>query len=466
MKKEMETLKLDELRERAVKIARPPSDFKMIIEDYVEDEIASFYWENNEKEIVVELDWLGNLIKLIKELGESYEISDTVITEEKQKIAEQFILRYYPEILDVLILDECNISTDKVRFYYRQFVNNIPLKHAGCFVDIDNNGNITYFVYDGIKEISEIPTQLVSKEELKEHVKNSVNFRLIIKNIDGNLFDVDKSRVALVYEIDSCVEYDADKLETLVESIGEEKAVFSAVLPLCNSSLQKELSNEEIIGITNEFEIVREVDMGEEIGIVWRNKTYEERENNLSLDSYMRSRFIDSVKAKVSKETGKLTGFVWFIEREGTLQLSREECYIKALEFLENIHVDYCEYLKLIDKDSNRTKEIFNFQLHNGKGMLMDDFVNIIVNKNTGSIDSYSGYVYKLEQLGQIPSVPLVTLGEAKGIFMGHIDFQLVWDIDYEQKIYKLVYNMCDKLSKRKMMCIDAVTGEMISWKV
>lgn len=49
---------------------------------------------------------------------------------------------------------------------------------------------------------------------------------------------------------------------------------------------------------------------------------------------------------------------------------------------------------------------------------------------------------------------------------MEHIDFQLVWDIDYEQKIYKLVYNMCDKFSKRKMMCIDAITGEMISWKV
>lgn len=31
-------------------------------------------------------------------------------------------------------------------------MDNIPLKYAGCF--IDNNGNITYFVYDGIKEIS------------------------------------------------------------------------------------------------------------------------------------------------------------------------------------------------------------------------------------------------------------------------------------------------------------------------
>lgn len=91
----------------------------------------------------------------------------------------------------------------------------------------------------------------------------------------------------------------------------------------------------------------------------------------------MRSRFIDSVKAKISKETGKLTGFVWFVERKGTLQLSRKECYIKAVEFLKSIHVDYCKYLKFIDKDSNRTKEIFSFQLHNGKGMLTEDFVSV-----------------------------------------------------------------------------------------
>lgn len=42
------------------------------------------------------------------------------------------------------------------------------------------------------------------------------------------------------------------------------------------------------------------------------------------------------LKAVISNITGEIRSFIWFKERKDQLQLSREACYQKAIEFLEH----------------------------------------------------------------------------------------------------------------------------------
>lgn len=59
--------------------------------------------------------------------------------EEKQAIAEQYLLQHYPDALQHLTyhrakeLEHCNCT----RFYYEQLVMDIPLSHAGSYIDVN-----------------------------------------------------------------------------------------------------------------------------------------------------------------------------------------------------------------------------------------------------------------------------------------------------------------------------------------
>lgn len=51
-------------------------------------------------------------------------------------------------------------------------------------------------------------------------------------------------------------------------------------------------------------------------------------------DGFFKKQTEDTVKAFISTKTKKVRRFIWFKERDGGLELSREACYNKAIEFL------------------------------------------------------------------------------------------------------------------------------------
>lgn len=471
----------EELKKRAISMVQLPSHFQPLIEEYIEQENgegeAMFSWTNEDQDegITINLDFSGNLTSLsIDNKDENSGVIPLKI-EEKREREDLFLLSHYPEALKNLTHYKTRTLTYADRFYYEQLVMDLPLEHAGCYIDIDHAGNIVNFTYEGVKWIPDIPKMLISKEKLAEHVQNRLNFQLTIANLHTATHDVAEDGLRLVYEPEQfSMKYRADVLKpTLTIIHDEDDPQTYALLPSPSSTtVRKDLSIEDIIGITEKIEVIREVDMGEETGIVWRERDWEMKESDLSINGFFKTQSEDTVKAFISKRTGKVRSFVWFNDRVGDLRLSREACYQKANAFLQMIVPDYYQYLQMIvheneeDADDSSMKESFTFHMHNSNGIPIQlELVMVVVNRQTGQVDYYSGPSFDMEQLSQIHVEPVISKKEASEILINHLDFELAWNKDYdsETESYILVYQACDRHSRTSIGYIDAMTGAVIS---
>lgn len=462
----------DKLKERALSIVPLPSHYKLIIEEYSNDEIVIFSWANEQQDesLTVELDYTGNLIYLSNENNDSVFEANSLSIDEKRRCAEQFLLNHYPSALEDLTFSKVEELSRVDRFYFEQFVMDLPLEHAGSFIDVDALGNIVGFRYNGVKISPKIPSSLVSKEALMDYVRNALSLQLVLTKLSRDVYNVKNDRLHLVYQVNSFLHFKADALEPTLTIIRDENEpeCYAALPPLPTNMIANEFTNEEIIGITDELELIREVDMGPEIGIVWRKRDWKMREQDLSMNSFFKMRSEDTVKAIVSKKTGKIRSFGWLHERLGNLQLTQEACYQKAIDFLMKLIPDYYPYLQRLiredEEEGESEKESFIFHIHYSQGISILDMVIVVVNRTTGQIDYYSGPNFDLDELSQIPIKPAISTEEAYRRFLENVDFQLVWDKNYDEEIesYQLVYQACDRHTRSPIRYIDATTGEVI----
>lgn len=460
----------DELKRRALSIVSLPSHYELIIEEYSDDGKLMLSWMNEQQDesMTVELDCTGHLVYL------SIETNDTVpeysiSTEDKKRSAEQFLLSHYPGALKDLTLSQKKKLSRVERFSFEQFVMDVPLAQAGCFIDVDALGNIVKFTYNGVKMIPEIPLKLVSKGKLKEYVRNTLALQLVITKLSRDVYNVKEEGLHLVYEVHSFLNFKADALEPTLKIIHDEDEPesYAALPPLPASLMANEVTNEAIIGITDELELIREVNIGPKLGMVWRKQNWEMQEKDLSVNSFLKMQSEDTVKAFIAKNTGKIQSFGWLHKRLGNLQLNQEACYEKAIDFLQKVTPDYYPYLRRLirgdEEEEERESDSFIFRAHN-QGLPIADMVIVVVNRSTGLIDYYSGPNFDLDELLQMPTVPAISLEKAYRRFLENIDFQLAWDKNYDDEIesYQLIYQACDRQTKLPIRYIDATTGEII----
>lgn len=472
----------DELRIRALSVATMPDDFHPVIEEYYEAENgegeAMFSWANKEEDegISVSFDLAGNLIRLSIDLHNKNTDKMSLNTEERKKLAEQFLLNYYPHALEELTFYEMKILDCTYRFHYERLVMDIPLMSSGVLIDVDPAGRIVQFSYEAVGKIPDIPKTLISKEKLIEHVKERLNFELIITNLYSSLHSVAEDGLRPVYEPEpSFMNYRADVMTPTLSIIHDEDDIRETYIPLApskNAAFPSDLSVEEIIGITEEMEMIREVDMGEETGVVWRDRNWNKGEQDLSIDRFFKKQTEDTVKAFISKETGKVRSFMWFNERSGNLSLTREECLQKAIDFLQVVLPNDHQFLQLIVRENDEgdeisRKEVFTFLVQSSGIPIVLELIIVAVNPQTGQIDHYSGPSFDIEQLSQIPTEPAISPIQAQEIFLKHLDFELAWHRDYENETdsYILVYQACDRFSRTPIRYIDAMTGAVITAK-
>ncbi|KOS64609.1 DUF4901 domain-containing protein [Lysinibacillus agricola] len=461
----------DELKERALSIVSLPSHYELIIEEYSDDERVMFSWVNEQQDesMTVELDCTGHLIHLSIETNDIVSEADSLSIEEKRRSAEQFLLSHYPEALKDLTCSQIKKLSCVESFYFEQFVMDVPLAHAGCFIDVDFLGNIVRFSYYGVKTSPEIPSKLVSKEALIEYVRNTLALQLVITKLSRDIYNVKKDGLHLVYEVNSFLNFKADALDPTLTILHDENVPesYAALPPLPANLMTNEFTNEDIIGITDDLELIREVDRGADQGIVWRKRNWEMKEKDLSMNSFFKMQSEDTVKAFISIKTGKINSFGWMHKRLGNLQLNHEACYQKAIDFLLKIIPDYYPYLQRLirgdEEEDERESESFIFQARN-QGIIIFDMVIIVVNRTTGLIDHYNGPNFDLDELSQIPPVPAISLEKAYLQFLENVDFQLTWDKNYDDEIesYQLVYQACDRHTRLPIRYIDATTGEII----
>lgn len=469
----------EDLRVRALSMIEIPAHFQPILEERFEGENgqgeALFSWsdEGQDEGITVNLDFEGNLTGL--SLNILAEPVNTVFlsTEERRMRAEQFLISHYPNALESLTLYKTTERTRAIRFEFVQVAMGIPLDQSGCFMDVDSAGNIVNFKYYGVKQTPDIPTTLISKEVLMEHVKSGLDFRLKITNLYTSMHDVAEDGIRLVYDpIQDCMDYKADVLKpTFVFDHDEDAAqTYVSLTAPSKPIIRTHLSVEEVVGITDRMDIIREADLGEETGIVWRERDWEMTERDLSLDGFFKQQTEDTVKVFVSKDTGKVRSFAWFKERKGDLQLSHDVCYQKAIDFLQMYIPDYCDHLQLIvrEKEEDQTLETFVFRMHNGHGIPVQlSMVIVVVNRATGQINHYGGPSLSIEELRQLPTEPAISKDEASEAFINQLDFELAWKKDYDSdtESYLLTYQACNRSSRTAIRYIDAMTGAVISAK-
>lgn len=471
-----------ELLRIATSVVKIPDDYELTIEDYPESDNAEgeaiFLWTDQKRDeaISVHLDAEGNLTYLSIDRQEKEPAAIAMDEVEKRKCAEQFLRIHYPDALRDLTFYKTKNLSHADRFYYEQIVMGLPLEHAGCYMDIDPLGEVVTFSYSykGVSGIPEIPSTLISKEKLKEHIGHALQFRLKIHSLHSEVHDVEQDGLYLVYEPNVVFQtYRAANLspEIKMSSDEGEGETYVSLPTLSLKKVRRDLGNEEVMGITENLEIIREVDMGEERGIVWRNRNWQMTEQDLSMSGFFRRQTEDTVKAFVSKSSGKVRSFIWFMERKGDRQLTREKCYTIAIEFLEWVIPEYFDFLQLTvpkardenkENRDNDLKELFIFTFHNGHGISVDSIVTVAINRTTGLVDYYNGPDFDIEQLRQLPIKPAITEERAKEIFMDHLDFELKWDHAYgEEESDTLVYQLCDVKSRTPIRYIDAITGEV-----
>ena len=263
----------EKLKRRALEMADIPTHFQPVIEEYMDGKEVMFVWADDEKEegITIKLDSAGNLIRL--SIDRDTEPLDKISLGEgeRRKRAEQFLMGHYPDALKKLTFSKAEKITNATRFHFEQLVMDMPLEYAGCYIDVEPEGNIVEFNYYGMKPIPNIPTALISKEKLIEHVSDRLDFQLTITNLFTVIHDVSEDGLRLVYEPEPFfMNYKAEILEPTLSIIHEEDdpETYVSLSPPTNKVIHKKLTNEEIIGVTERMEVIREVDMQDETGIV------------------------------------------------------------------------------------------------------------------------------------------------------------------------------------------------------
>ncbi len=468
---------LEKLKKIALSIVDIPADFKLVIEDYSEGGDGSgeafFSWANEKEEgIALTLDSKGHLKSLAVEKAAKDPAASPVTYEEARARAEQFLQKHYPDALQTFSLEKTEERKDGCTFSFRQIEHGAPVENSGCFIRVNAGGEITDFAYYGIKKVPDWPGELIAKEKLLNDLKTKMKFSLTIARMDPYFYDVDEAGLRLVYAPHPhFIRYKADGPEPVLLSEMEEiQEKYVPLPPIPAKGREQTSTPEELIGITETMEKLREVDLGETTGIVWRDRNWQKGDHDLSLESFLEDRTAGTVKAKFSKQTGELQGFIWFQERTGPLNLDRPACYEKAVEFLHQVIPDLYPYLQLEAGEDEwyggDGKEFFQFRVVSSRGIPVETgSVVVAVNRTTGLIDQYMGPELDVKDLYNVPLEPAVSEEKAKEMYFSNLDFRLKWAVDYDEEegSCRLIYEACHRGTGTAVHYIDAVTGELIT---
>lgn len=432
-----------QLKERALCIAKPPQHFQLIFEEINAQpgEESLFVWEGDQESIEVQLDYNGTITSYAVS-KESFGVprDKEISLEERRKLADQFLLQYYPDALADFTFYKSKLIDEVEEFCYGQLVMNLPLANAGIFITLDKAGNLVGLMNMGKLQISEIPKKIVDKNALYDNAKKHLRMRLAITEIAGQLH--------LIYELDDVYPvYQANILEPVIYEY--KRKTHYEVLPPLRITSNKSL--EEILGIGSELQVIDESVYNNVKRIVWA----EEQEEGL---------YEETVHVRIDINTGQLLGMRWFKERQGNLHINDEEALQKAVAFLQLAAPEMYPYLQLEVEEKVQSPR-FIFRLITAQNIKTHFRVAIMINYSTGDVESYHSGRIHMEALQQMPSIPAISAQQAKEIFLAHLDFRLAWRMGNEMGSSVLMYDCYDKKTGQELGYIDALDGTVITFR-
>lgn len=441
----------DQLKQKAQSISKVPSHYQLMIEDYGEKDEKErrvfFVWqdvEEPERDISVELDHHGRLINLTK----VYEpvIEESLSEERLLQIALQFTEQHYPSASYEFVFHEKKETEQFVRFTYVQTVLDLPLPQTGFYVKVAKNGEVMEFRYNGGTSSFSIPKQIADKESVTADYLKHIQFELAVEKVRSELYEGGDDRPHLIYEADlPFFSYPADitekrHMKPAAEDEDEEETLPLPVLP----EADRQADIDDMIGFTPSMRKIRETDMGESIGTVWRLGNDPEPRDR-SIAGYFEIRNQNTLKIVKDKKSGKLKGVASFIKSEGQLFLSEEDCLKRALQFLYKLYPGADQLFRMhpAENDGGRQNAFFQFDLQYKEVPLRLGSANISISRTTGKVVGYHGPEIEPEALADLSPSPSISEAEAKAAFAAVFDVKLQWERDYSREkddFYRLIY--------------------------
>ncbi|PLC14795.1 DUF4901 domain-containing protein [Bacillus paralicheniformis] len=441
----------EQLKQKAQSISKVPSHYQLMIEDYGEKDEKErpvfFVWQDIEEpdqDISVELDHHGRLISLTKEYEPAVE--ESLPEERLLQIALQFTEQHYPSASHEFVYHEKKETEQFVRFTYVQTVLDLPLPQTGFYVKVAKNGEVMEFRYNGGTSSFSIPKQIADKESVTADYLKHIQFELAVEKVRSELYEGGDDRPHLIYEADlPFFSYPADITEKchMKPAADEEEEEKTLPLPLLPEA-DRHADIDDMIGYTPSMRKIRETDMGESIGTVWRLGNDPEPRDR-SIAGYFETWNKNTLKIMKDKKSGMLKGVASFIKSEGHLSLSVEDCLKRALQFLYKLYPGADQLFRMhpAENDGDRQNAFFQFDLQYKEVPLRLGSANISISRTTGRVVGYNGPEIEPEALADLSPSPSISEEEAKAVFAAAFDVKLQWERDYSREkddFYRLIY--------------------------
>lgn len=439
----------EQLKQKARQIGAIPEQYQLIIEEYGEDRGteggAFFVWQNadNEEHISVELDHDGQLISLSKE-NVPFE-KDALPEARLLEMALQFVEHHYPHAVEEFVFQEKKETEQAVQYTYAQTALDLPLPQTGFYVNIAKSGEVMKFRYDGGTHSYSIPKQIADKQQVISHYLDQIEFELAIEHIRQELYEGGDDQPHLIYETElPFISYPASSsAECEKKQVVDDDEAETLPLPLL-SGAESEADIDEMIGFSPSFRKIREADLGDSIGTVWREGSDPEP-GDRSIAGYFEKRNQNTLKITKDKKTGKLKGVASFIQNEGPPVWTEQACLKRALQFLYQLYPEAEKLFRMhpSENEENERTAHFQFDLQYEGVPLRLGFANISIDRTNGRVAGYLGPDIEPETLKRLNPAPAISAEEAKAVFASAFDVSLQWERDYKREIndlYKLVY--------------------------
>ncbi|WP_191556777.1 YcdB/YcdC domain-containing protein [Metabacillus idriensis] len=463
--------KKDILKKKARQICVIPSEYKLEIEDYSEDRArAVFAWKHPDEEdmgIWIELDGNGQLIDFTKDKSTEEMLRDILNQEDLIKKALQFTEIHYPGVISKFKEERVQKIEERLRVSYIQMELDLPLPFTGFYIDINEYGEIMQFHYDGAAEHIVFPECLQPEEKVRGEFLKDIQMNLMIVSLNEELYENGDNLPHLVYEPElRFYEVPADGgLKVLREQHQQEEPE--------PEPAYKNLSKFEFLGspevLTNldaDFTKIREQDLGDAIGLVYRKDGDEPAAADDSIMTFFNKRNENTIKVKRDKETGKLLGFVSFYETSGNQLLSIKECERTAVQFLNAIYPNAHLYFMMDQEiESDEERALFQFDLIHYGISVRYGTARINVNRTSGKITHYLGPEVEPKLLISVNRNPGISKENAIELFSSVFKVEQQWTKEYKdhsESYYQLVYKPVYPLFKGNLSFIDAKDGEFI----
>ncbi|MGE7624381.1 YcdB/YcdC domain-containing protein [Viridibacillus sp. NPDC096237] len=439
----------EQLKQKAQAIGGIPSGYELEIEDYRENELDSdtiFVWKDphdEENGIWVTLDRDSQLIGLTKYTSSKSTI-EHLANERLQELALQFVFDHYPNAFEQFTLEKIKERQGgRLQFTYSQYELELFLPLTGFFVEITKSGEIVCFRYDGVAEKIIHPDKIIHKDEARSILLNELIMETTIDVLSKEVYEEGDDLSHLMYE--PCLRSHQLLADGKTPEIEREEEISRQLIPLPKPTKTTTKDVDAFIGLDRSiFQQIREQEMGDTIGTVWRIAKDEPELSDRSFEGFFKQRNDKTIKIITYKDSGRLKGVYSFLDRKGSLQLSMNECEEIAMQFLYKLYPQADQFFRMkADTEEDETNACFHLELYHCGIHLRFGFTCITVNRTTGHIDNYLGPDIHPELIAGLPSEPAISKEQAKELFTSLFDVELQWRKEYtddSEGYYQLVY--------------------------